>query len=346
MPRIRIRRNAVAGIAFLALIGCSDSPTAIDDGLSERRANVALLGSGVPSDGRVPAVLSSDAVGSSALVQIDAFNTVVIGEPADGSNFFPFGGSAFGAANRYQQAYAAGRFNSSTPLLIRSITFLGGQGALATNSYAFFLSTITAGIDNLSTTNFNANRGADNTLLATLNLSGAAPATLTIEGATPFLYDPSAGNLLLDIVITPGGVIGGALPSFYLARNGTASGIMSRYHNFGTGFIGWGLVTRFELAPLTLDNVVAVVNQAVASGALTGDGNGESGAQRLKAWMNMLQAAQQSSASGNVGGACAVLEQAYLRSDGTTPPPDFVRGSAAQSIAKLLQALRTEFGCR
>jgi hypothetical protein len=59
----------------------------------------------------------------------------------------------------------------------------------------------------------------------------------------------------------------------------------------------------------------------------------------------MLKAAQRSASVGNDAGPCALLKQAYLRADGAGIPPDFVRGSSAQSIANLIQALRTTSSC-
>jgi len=78
---------------------------------------------------------------------------------------------------------------------------------------------------------------------------------------------------------------------------------------------------------------------------LTGDGNGTAAANRLAAWINMLKAAQRSADVGNDAGPCGLLAQAYLRADGASPPPDFVGGAAAQSIAHLIQALRSTLSC-
>ena len=341
MHRTRAGIGTVAGLAVLALVGCSDNPTASVEPPTADQANTRA--SAVPSDGRLPADPALSRGPSATVAQAAAFNTIIVGGSSEGANVFPFGGG-FGFASRYQQAYAAAQFNSAAPLLIRSISFVGGQGTFATSTYAFSLSTVTAGIDNLSTTNFNANRGPDSAPLASVNLSGAAPTTLRIEGATPFLYDPTRGNLLLDIVITRGAVVAPGLAASYQSRF-SAYGIMSRYHNFGTGFIGFGLITQFEFAPLTFDNLMSVVDQAVENGALTGDGNGNAAANRLAAWINMLRAAQRSAGAGSDAGPCELLQQAHLRADGTSPPPDLVRGSAAPSIARLIQALRSTLGC-
>jgi hypothetical protein len=169
--------------------------------------------------------------------------TVGNASPTNGVNTFPFGGSGFGPGTRYQQAYAASDFSSiGGPLTITGISFLLGGGTLSTSTYTLYLSTISSGIDTLSDVNFDSNRGPDNALFTSLALSGSGPSTLTFSG-TPFTYDPGHGNLLLDIVVSPGGT--GFTGAAYLS-NTNAVGVFSRYHNFGTGNVGWGLVTKFD----------------------------------------------------------------------------------------------------
>jgi len=171
--------------------------------------------------------------------------SLVVGNTGPGHdiNGFPFGGTSFGLGTRYQQAYAASDFSAiGGPFAITGISFLGGgSGNLAPSTYSLYFSTVTAGIDTLSNVNFDSNRGPDNALFATVALSGPAPPTLTFSG-TPFNYDPTHGNLLLDIVVSPGGtgVFGAAFMS-----NTNAVGVFSRYHNFGTANVGFGLVTEF-----------------------------------------------------------------------------------------------------
>ena len=350
MKRTRVGPGMVAGIVVVTLSGCIDRPTASVEPPPAPHASV-VLGSDLRQDGLVrtelalnrSASVSASASATAGMAAAATFSTVTIGGASEGKNLFPFGGGYFGAT-RYQQAYAAAQFNSSIPVLIKSVAFVGGVGTLATSTYAFSLSTIAGNIDNLSTANFNLNRGSDNAALATVNLGGAAPATLKIEGAAPFLYDPAKGNLLLDIVVSPGNQIPTGASAAYDSRF-TAFGVMSRFHDFGTGFEGYGLITQFELVPLTLDNVLSVVDGAIANGALTGDGQGASAANRLATWLNMLRVAQRSAGTGNDAGPCGLLEQAYLRADGASSPPDFVSGPAAASIARLIQALRSTLGC-
>lgn len=172
--------------------------------------------------------------------------SLVVGTPATNHNVFPFGGGFTGnASTRYQQAYASSDFSSiGSPFLITSIDFLDGSGNFASSTYNLYFSTITAGIDSLSNANFDSNRGADNTLFATITLSGAAPPTLTFSGI-PFNYNPAHGNLLLDIVVSPGGVAASGFAASYLSSS-NAFGVFSRYHNFGSANTGWGLVTQFD----------------------------------------------------------------------------------------------------
>lgn len=177
-------------------------------------------------------------------------SSLTLGAPGNGNNIAPFGGdvnATFGPGTRYQQAYASGDFAGLGPIWITSIDFLGGYtgGNIAANTYTFSFSTITAGIDSLSDSNFDSNLGSNNAVFVTVNLSGAAPATLTITGSSPFLYDPSQGNLLLDIVISPGGQIPpGPTPTGYEELAGTS--LFSRYYNSGAGTTGYGLVTEFD----------------------------------------------------------------------------------------------------
>lgn len=172
-------------------------------------------------------------------------DSIVIGT-LDGFNTDPFGGPIPPApGTRYQQAYASADFTG--PISITGIDFLDGIGflGLGPTTYTLSLSTITAGIDTLSDTNFDSNLGADNTLFETVALSGFAPTTLSFTGG-PFQYDPANGNLLLDISVSPS--VSSADPAAYAAMSGDATGIFSRYQNFSEGTVGWGLVTEFDFS--------------------------------------------------------------------------------------------------
>jgi len=167
----------------------------------------------------------------------------------NGDNFIPFGGPASGyPGTRYQEAYASSLFSSlSGPISITAIDFFPSfpGGTLYGGTYQLSLSTISAGVNTLSDTNFDGNLGANNTVFTTVALSGPAPSELTFTGG-PFTYNFVSGNLLLDIKITN--------PSVYTGKEfedcgGGCSGI-ARYHNFGTATIGYGLVTEFDFSAL------------------------------------------------------------------------------------------------
>jgi len=176
-----------------------------------------------------------------------------------GGNAFPFGGLALGGVNTvYQQVYASFNFGFG-PVMISEIDFfLSGAGLLNTGTFDIFLSTTSAPVNGLNTTNFNANRGADNTLFGSFALSGAAPATLAFAGPA-FFYNPASGNLLVDIrsSISSSGTAG------FRANNGDVGGVYSRAHNFGDGFAGYGLQTRFVSVTATPEPATVLL---VASG--------------------------------------------------------------------------------
>jgi probable HAF family extracellular repeat protein len=176
---------------------------------------------------------------------------IVIGAPATGSNDIPFGiGPAFGPATRYQQVYNASLFPSS-PIIITEIAFphtVMPGGNIDSATYEVHLSTTSRPVNGLDTINFNSNVGPnDQVFLPPTVLGGPLPGTtpLVLTGS-PFVYDPSAGNLLLD-VFKAGGDPFPVTPLFLDARNGDFGSASSRADNFGPGFTSTGLVTQFTI---------------------------------------------------------------------------------------------------
>jgi hypothetical protein len=128
------------------------------------------------------------------------------------NNCFPFGFCEGNGTMRYQQVYASSQF--SGPILIGQIlfrpdaTFGGGFSALLPD-IQIDMSTTREAADALSTT-FADNVGPDDTivyargalpLFSSFTGPAAGPKTfdITINLTTPFLYNPAAGNLLLDV---------------------------------------------------------------------------------------------------------------------------------------------------
>ena len=180
--------------------------------------------------------------------QVSAAPTITIGLPSSGANVFPFGGTFFTAPNptRYQQVYSSTAF--SGPIDIGTIRFFSSSGGnLASGTFTLSLSTTSAAVDALDTVNFNNNLGPDNQLFVSQVLPGGlAPSVLSFTGAA-FQYDPTLGNLLLDIQIS--GFSHSGDPAGYASRNGDAGGLFSRAHDFDSGFAGYGLVTEIEAIP-------------------------------------------------------------------------------------------------
>lgn len=116
----------------------------------------------------------------------------------------PFGDCTPVCTPQYQQVYAASSF--SGPITITGLQFEYNFGDFA-STYVLSLSTSQNTVGNLSA-NFSANLGADNQLF----YSGAwITPDLSFQGlfvGAPFYYDPTAGDLLLNIThnsaFTPG----------------------------------------------------------------------------------------------------------------------------------------------
>lgn len=143
-------------------------------------------------------------------------------QEGSGNNGLPFNLSGFSIGSmRYQQVYSASGFSSlSQPSLITEILFrpdgefrdgedVGQAFSSSLTDIQINLSTTTAMPDALSTT-FADNVGTDDTVvfgrgsmsLSSLNTrsdEGPKDFDISIALETPFLYDPTMGNLLLDI---------------------------------------------------------------------------------------------------------------------------------------------------
>lgn len=181
---------------------------------------------------------------------------VIVGLPADSDigNCYPFGCAYTG---EYQQVYTHTQF--SGPITITNLEFFNTQanlGATAMNSgsWVISLSTTSADWDTLSST-FSSNIGGNNTQVFDGNLaqSWAFGDTLVINLSTPFTYDPTQGNLLMDVNATNTAITAGII-SF--DTNGFNGGGLNGNTIMGRGFYnttdesvvnaGYGLVTEFS----------------------------------------------------------------------------------------------------
>ena len=212
--------------------------------------------------GAIALSLMSAAARGDSIVVPNGFENV----NADSGNFFPFGITTGFQPMRYQQVYAADQFGPGG--LIAGIAFRRDFNPLDPADVPFSvtlsgvqisMSTIAAGPDALSGT-FASNVGPDvqsvlsGSLVMTstdTSLVGPRPFELGIVFDTPFNYDSSAGNLLLDVLVTSTSNTSG-VHLFNLTTSTTDS--ISRVYRIGsTGGTGsvssYGLVTRFDIVP-------------------------------------------------------------------------------------------------
>jgi hypothetical protein len=171
---------------------------------------------------------------------------------ANADNCIPFGCDF--DVTRYQQVFDGAAFGGPTE--ITAISFLRTSAAttwLAGATYTLRIGSTSAPVNGLNALlDANVTHGLTSFATLTFPLSAPAPAVLTFTGATPFAFDPAAGNLLIDILVDgqDGAFVGGAA-QFQSDNGGTAT---SRAYAAGglSGASATGLVARFDVtAPVT-----------------------------------------------------------------------------------------------
>jgi hypothetical protein len=187
-------------------------------------------------------------------------NTLATVEGND-NNFGPF----FNNSVRYQQVFSASQFPSSTgPLMITQIAFRPDGSVtdpsliIRFDSVQIDLSTTSRTPSTLSTL-FASNVGADDTTVFNSFVFVAAPVTGPPGGPkdftvaftlNPFIYDPSAGDLLLDVRAIESG--GGISAPFDAESNNSFTAHLDAPDisaASGTSF-ATGLVTQFQFTPV------------------------------------------------------------------------------------------------
>ena len=152
---------------------------------------------------------NSDAVVPNVVVPNSATST-----EGDGENAFPFDIASTGRTDtmRYQQLYDASQFSNFssggfiTQIIFRPDAFAGGAFAATLPDMQINLSTTSVPDDGLSLV-FANNIGPDDTVVfsgplpLSSDFTGGVPKDfdIVINLTTPFFYDPSMGNLLLDV---------------------------------------------------------------------------------------------------------------------------------------------------
>ncbi len=205
----------------------------------------------------------------------------------DGNSFttIPFSGGA--STVRFQQVYDASGFiaeGGNIPYLIRAISFREDSSHMNGfssdfPSFQINLSTTSRSVDGLSST-FADNVGLNETAIVPqgpfhLGVSSGGNFTAIIGLPSPFYYDPSQGNLLLDIRNFGGGNTTWGVPPFngpaYVdASNVTGDRVSRVFANDVNALSGTadslGLVTQFWITPVPEPPALALL--AVGLGVL------------------------------------------------------------------------------
>lgn len=142
---------------------------------------------------------------------------------AQGRGCIPFGCSNIGGT-RYQQIFGAFLFGL-TPISISGLYFFNSGpagGAFDGNTYTFSLSTTTAAVGGLNS-NPASNVGGNNQLVFSGVLTGFVLSS-NFFALFPFIYNPTQGNLLLDVTITGSNSNPPSGTAFFDTDNVTAGG--------------------------------------------------------------------------------------------------------------------------
>ena len=159
----------------------------------------------------------------------------------------------FGCFRNYQQVYSSSLF--SGPISITGLTFFNTQVLnSATIDPAIYTITLSSGgatVGSLSTT-FANNVGANAETFFSGFLSGPAAPSFTISG-NAFDYDPSSGDLLVQIFKNTGSAITGS--DLFNDSNNNFLGFQRVFNSDGslTGTVDTnvGLITQFDTSPVS-----------------------------------------------------------------------------------------------
>jgi hypothetical protein len=179
-----------------------------------------------------------------------AFAGVTIGA-ANSGNCYPFSCGPTDGLTEYQEAYNQSAFSGVTSFDTISFTALTSAVAgpsMDTGTYAvsFYLSTEPVG--SLSS-NLASNEGALLGNFGVFTLGGAMPSTLSLTGSS-ITYDPSQGNLLMDVSISGGTSYNGTYNQFFNADI-TGTDVSRAWNSSTYGAFGdatGGLQTTFSTA--------------------------------------------------------------------------------------------------
>jgi hypothetical protein len=161
-------------------------------------------------------------------------------------------GANVGPSIEYQQVYTSTAFSGVTP--INSITFyfdqaFGGNSDILAGHYNISLGYTSKLVNGLST-NLGSNILSGLTLFSSTNQGGGTDANpfVTINGNSPFSYDPSLGNLLLEIDVFNQALVPNGSGNGYFQDDESGQSMSRAYcfHGASCTTSSDGLVTTFN----------------------------------------------------------------------------------------------------
>ena len=190
--------------------------------------------------------------------------------------------------------------------------------------------------------------GDSSTMIVTVSNLGQGALVLyetTLSGPAEFVLEP---------VTTPLEVLGGETLDLWLTFSPTVEGALfadlALLSNDGDEtwqslpVTGEGVVASVPPAQQVID-LLAFIEESAASGDLEGAGPGRSAAGRFGALVNMIESAGEDIRLGNYSEACDTLDDVLKRTDGLSPPPDFVSGVATIELTIRVNTLKDSINC-
>jgi hypothetical protein len=189
--------------------------------------------------------------------QVSCVRNLLLDQGEAWNNVAPFGGTS---DQRYQQLYSATSFGSGGRII--AISFFSPGTAtkpLATADYSFRLSASPKPVSSMSH-EMDENFGEYAPTVLSRHIEGLmVEGTLTFMLDEPFVYRPTEGNLLLDVVIENAVDDGQGTKVYAAVQN---SPITSRRPAYGGAGDGYGLVTLFVLDSLLAPLPVSQLSRA------------------------------------------------------------------------------------
>jgi PEP-CTERM motif len=189
---------------------------------------------------------------------VSAFADTTVGI-VNAGNCYPFlcndSGTSSGQTIDYQQVYSSAAFSGTQSITGLTFSFnpvFLGTSTVLTGTYDIYLSTTSAAVNGLSSTAA-SNRGLDYTLVDIFTGGVDSNPSFTINTST-FNYDPTTGNLLLEVIAFDQPNVPNGSGNGYIAADGTGTST-SR---------AWGLGATSTLRPDSI-GLVTTFNTSVAT---------------------------------------------------------------------------------